>query len=118
MERTKSLENLNHMNHNLRDTLGRQALRAAEAAAPLPNSTGLSHPSQTKTLKYIPPFSTFFHPRLRLFHLLLDPSAYFQQCAQSRFPPQPSLDVNIQQKSQNQSWRADDNSSSSAVFDH
>ena len=58
MERTQSLENLSKVNHDLRNTVGRQARRAAQAAAPLPNPTRLTTPNPTKLPENVPPFST------------------------------------------------------------
>ncbi len=59
MERTQSLENLSKVNHDLRNTVGRKARRAAQAAAPLPIPTRMTLPNPTKLPENLPPFSPF-----------------------------------------------------------
>ena len=57
MERTQSFQDLSTVPHNLRDTVGRQNRRAAQAAAPHPNPTRLTLPNPNKISENIPPFS-------------------------------------------------------------
>ena len=67
MERTQSFLNLSTVPHDLRNTAGRQARRAAQAAAPLPIPTSLAPSNPVKIPENVPLFLLCLLFHLRLF---------------------------------------------------